>query len=674
MGGCSEKRKHGLNLTRVFEDKESTYFEVEAVLDSRVQDGRVEYLVKWKGVSLSQATWEPSENLCESAIEEAKKLAKKKREENSITTLETGDNLMASFPEKPFGDDKSMPHPDFSVKKDNENGLSIVTEAMEKDDGSDPTKEPKEKNPDLTEANLGIKMNASLEYKPASPPRLEDGRWYWTDEEQVNFREPDRINVNNPDARQKITDARLSGTPVVLVGHVGWANFAKKWIVPVNHTTADEKSDWLDLSLDHKLDLDGMIADIGQEMVPLLQENYNEHDPLQSKAEMTVKTFLKTYWPDDGGKCYAQERLYLHQWQFPLSDDAGMKLCHKNNPLPNNIYGEDLLKYWLDLPQCKYDNPLQYLFMGRDGTMSKLHCDNGGLDISIAPVIGIKECILVHRSDDETCLYNLDAKVDDINLQMYPLMTNTRIWKTCIKPGEILLMPQGTYHQCRNVTPCLSYSRFHLDCVNLLPFLQSMMNGDADEIEHSEILWNSSTELINAVDDFVDSCKSCLNSIPPKSAPLLDHGIIEKVETLRSLRNFSQEIVRRLEAPGESRKLRRHKKVGKGKKCYAIQHWIRLIDEIDDSLHHFRHRAQLDTPARIRRKIFKPKIFSGESCGQKGEEGNVNEDRNCTSKHNSCKVECFEDLQLKGASNNKSIIFSEPSRLVRNYKFLKKDD
>ena len=43
------------------------------------------------------------------------------------------------------------------------------------------------------------------------------------------------------------------------------------------------------------------------------------------------------------------------------------------------------------------ENPYQYLFMGEEGTMSKMHKDDGGLEITIAPIIGKKECILVHR-------------------------------------------------------------------------------------------------------------------------------------------------------------------------------------------------------------------------------------------------------------------------------------
>ena len=34
-------------------------FEIEKILDKRKKDGRVEFCIKWKGDTLSKATWEP---------------------------------------------------------------------------------------------------------------------------------------------------------------------------------------------------------------------------------------------------------------------------------------------------------------------------------------------------------------------------------------------------------------------------------------------------------------------------------------------------------------------------------------------------------------------------------------------------------------------------------------
>jgi len=38
-------------------------YEVEEILDKRTRYGKIQYLIKWKGYPLSEASWEPEENL-----------------------------------------------------------------------------------------------------------------------------------------------------------------------------------------------------------------------------------------------------------------------------------------------------------------------------------------------------------------------------------------------------------------------------------------------------------------------------------------------------------------------------------------------------------------------------------------------------------------------------------
>ena len=441
-----------------------------------------------------------------------------------------------------------------------------------------------------------VVSTANTEVVEPDVPIVDDNYWKWSDKDQVIFKDIERVNVHDPNAAKIVTEARINGTPLVLVGHVGWANFATRWLtekkvekkeekketttveastsesinvesnVPTNesrgesegltakpvaidltskgdsndeevakpaaidltkeatvdvpevesHSTiateekldsvmaldettnksivekrisepmeveetklketekpcGNSKSDnLLDLSKNYELDVKKMIEDIGGEDVPVIKRNYNEEKPIHGR--IPAEKFLSSCWPtalDAASQNNGQDEaitktkntasnLYLHQWQFPLSDTAGRKLCHHNNPLPKGIMGEDLLKYWLDLPQCKLDSPLQYIFMGREDTLSKLHKDPGGLEISIAPIVGQKECVLVHRDDGSNCLYHLTSSLEDIDLQRYPLLSQARTWRSVIQPGEILLMPYGTYHQVRklsyHMTVCL---------------------------------------------------------------------------------------------------------------------------------------------------------------------------------------------------------------------------
>jgi len=173
----------------------------------------------------------------------------------------------------------------------------------------------------------------------------------------------------------------------------------------------------------------------------------------------------------------------MHQWQFPLSPTAAPSLCHHSAPLP--LLGDDLSQYWLDT--CRGDSPFQYLFFGHAGSFTKLHRDAGGLDIVLQALTGRKECILVHR-DDIPATYNCDVNLDAPDLNAHPLFAFARVWRHVLVPGELLYLPAGTFHFCRNLEPCLSYSRFHLDTVNLPQFFRSYIDrGNYPTVLHCRI-------------------------------------------------------------------------------------------------------------------------------------------------------------------------------------------
>ena len=466
---------------------------------------------------------------------------------------------------------------------------------------------------------------------------VDDDTFNWTDASQVTFREVKRINVNDPNAAEIVKEDRINGTPVVLVGHVGWVGFAKRWLTEKKTESKEETSNTqlstaessiegsssskgdgsLDFSTEkYELDIGKMIKDIGDEDVPVIKRNYDEVKPIH--GNIPAAKFLSDCWPSSSEERELEPKsdkkpaakFYLHQWQFPLSQTAGGKLCHQSNPLPNRIMGDDLLKYWLDLPQCKLDSPLQYIFMGREDTHSKLHKDPGGLVISIAPVTGQKECVLVHR-DDSHCLYHLTASLDEIDLHRFPLLSQARVYRTVIKPGEILLMPNGTYHQCRNITPCLSYSRFHLDTVNLLPFVMSLVNGDAPEIDHRDVLWNLASALIKKVDAVVDLVQERVLA-GQDVADVVTDNTRETVETLLTLRNFIGEIGRRdevkmaVKGPDE--------KKSKQELNPELHDFSVLAADIDVCLHDYRYRESKPIPEfkpRRKGKVFTNTLLKG---------------------------------------------------------------
>jgi hypothetical protein len=406
------QKEEGLKV--VVED----FFEVEDVIGVRRKRGKREYLIKWKGMPPNDNTWEPSGNLCDSAHRYAVKFIKE--EETRRKRNEEGERMLGIV----------LDHAGSKVLD-----LELTPRAAREEAEKRAKEEGAEKQKAAAASSSSSMVNLDMDLF----------------QDEVVFQEVERLDVNGVGAKSKVTEARINGTPIVLTGHRGWPQFATRWLKPRQGTNDEEP---LDLSQPHEVDIGRMIEDIGEESVPILKKNYDERNPIHK--EIFAKTFLQKCWPNNGEQSQGKN-IYLHQWQFPRSNTAGGKLCGRGKciPLPNDIFLEDLLQYWLD----RKDNPFQYIFMGDANTMSKLHKDNGGLAITIAPIVGEKECVLAHRLDGEQCLYNLDSKLDDINLDKFPMTAFARIWKTVIRPGEILVMPYGTYHQCRNVTPCLSYHR-----------------------------------------------------------------------------------------------------------------------------------------------------------------------------------------------------------------------
>ena len=187
---------------------------------------------------------------------------------------------------------------------------------------------------------------------------------------------------------------------------------------------------------------------------------------------------------------YRGKHVYAKNNNGSNNDENEIKGFRRKSHLPSCM-GIDLLEYWrTDLDG---ENPFQYIFAGAPSTASMMHHDPGGMGIFIAPVCGKKELTLIHRNDVSRLYEMVPWEKDgfELDFQKYPMLQFARVWCHVLEPGDIAYLPAGTYHSVKNTEACFSYHRFHLDEINLPFFFNSLYAGDAPEIDHYEVIWNS---------------------------------------------------------------------------------------------------------------------------------------------------------------------------------------
>jgi hypothetical protein len=118
----------------------------------------------------------------------------------------------------------------------------------------------------------------------------------------------------------------------------------------------------------------------------------------------------------------------------------------------------------------------------------------------------------------------------------------------------------------------------------LQPFLKSMLEGDAPEIDHDDVIWNCTIEFIERVERYIEKYRT----MPEEPVP---EKIIKTVKTLRQLRPVCREIANSFDFYGRQTLIRPKNPIFLKKLQDAASHyWSQIVQDIDLTLHEFNHR------------------------------------------------------------------------------------
>ena len=145
-------------------------------------------------------------------------------------------------------------------------------------------------------------------------------------------------------------------------------------------------------------------------------------------------------------------------------------------------------KDWvLDLPTAELKS-LYWIFMGTTGSGIGNHSDRLGQHVYSAQISGRKRWIL-HSPEDGKWLYDGNVDLTNPDLVKYPLYMNASpAYDFIIEPGEVLILPNGWWHQTEVLSDSISLSHDFMNISNVEAFLERMEATKGKKHMDSEIM------------------------------------------------------------------------------------------------------------------------------------------------------------------------------------------
>jgi hypothetical protein len=188
-----------------------------------------EFLIQWKGSF--ENSWEPEENLCDSALDDAHLLLEKeatrklglldqKKASNGHVVRRSSPRLKSTNSE--ILDEDS----DDDLISENVDGASD-SEGIDSEGPHDSFPDQcQEEGVDTLKVNTAVDSNDLI---------IEDTNFDWSNS-SLKKMPIQRISIHDPNCKTQLMMARMLGVPIVLTHHKGWVQFASRWLsLPTAH-------------------------------------------------------------------------------------------------------------------------------------------------------------------------------------------------------------------------------------------------------------------------------------------------------------------------------------------------------------------------------------------------------------------------------------------------------
>mmetsp|Transcript_27903 Transcript_27903/g.44725 ORF Transcript_27903/g.44725 Transcript_27903/m.44725 type:complete len:1066 (+) Transcript_27903:497-3694(+) len=190
---------------------------------------------------------------------------------------------------------------------------------------------------------------------------------------------------------------------------------------------------------------------------------------------VNLTTFLETHTTNTSRK-----KWYLHDWSLPTNCPEIMG----SPPYEEFIYPKYFAgDYFQRLPFVGYQHSWPSLFVGANGTESKMHIDSGGTNFWMYLIEGVKEWRFFDRFDgvelyEEPNSPHFYVDVFRRNMTDTPLLKDAPMYQGFQKPGELIFIPGGCPHGVRNLDDIVGISMNYLDSSNEWLYLWTQLSQE----------------------------------------------------------------------------------------------------------------------------------------------------------------------------------------------------